>query len=576
MPMRRRNLRRPHILSLVLSLLVLALPASARTWTKELAQGVTLTQKVINPSGQVASTPQVISILKVDPKAPGLRIQAVLAQDRVLGADSTKGREKASSIAKRLNAAAVVNADFLPFFTGDVLSLHISGGELMSEPYPQRPVFGITSDGRFLFDKLELDAKIALPEGKWFPIRGINGPREQHRLMAYTSRFFDTTCTTNGGSEAVVKCDGLPVRVGVPLSGTVTEVRSMAGDALIPDGSLVLSGSGTGAKFIDEYLKPGTSVTMEFDLKPSKTKGWEKVVEAVGGGPWLVKGGKASIDAKDEGFQPGFCLSRYPRTALGAAQDGKLVLVTVDGQQSISAGMTLPQLAQVMLSEGCVEAINLDGGGSTTMATAFGILNSPSAGSERPVANALAVFANVPEQECPDFAITPDVSSVPSGQSVQLLLVDASGQPISADIASQAIWAASGGMGFVDQSGRFYGIKAGSGSVTAKIGARVARAPVETAPGSPDKLTARFEPDPTGAPNRSGLVISVKDLNGNSIEGCSVSVKVTGGTPDQPNLTTAKDGKASTGITWEAAPATPANATVTVTGLPALVVERPK
>ena len=550
--------------------------ASARTWTKELAQGVTLTQKVIGPSSKGTCSPQIINILKVDPKAPGLRIQAVLARDRVLGADSTKGREKASSIAKRLNAAAVVNADFLPFFTGDVLNLHISGGELMSEPYPQRPVFGITSDGQFLFDKLELDAKITLPEGKWFPIRGINGPREQHRLVAYTSRFFDTTCTTNGGSEAVVKCDGLPARVGVPLSGTVTEVRSMAGDAPIPADSLVLSGSGTGAKFIDEYLKPGASVTIEFGLKPSKTNGWEKVVEAVGGGPWLVKGGKASIDAKDEGFQPGFYLSRHPRTALGAAQDGKLVLVTVDGQQSISAGMTLAQLAEVMLSEGCIEAINLDGGDSTTMATAFGILNSPSEGTERPVANALAVFANASEQECPDFIITSSVSPIPSGRPVQLSLVDASGQPINADIASRAIWAASGGMGFVDQSGRFHRVKAGKGSVTAKIGSRIASLSVETVPGSPDRLTARFEADPIGAPNRNVLTVSVRDLNGNCVEGCQVSVQVTGGTPDQSALTTAKDGRASTGVTWEAAPGAPASTTITCAALPAVVVERPK
>jgi len=570
----RRSLERLRIAFLVVCLLVLASAASAQAWTKELAQGVTLTQKVINPSGQESSTPQIINTLKADPKAPGFRIQAVLGRDRVLGADSTKGRETVSSIAKRLNAVAVVNADFFPF-TGDVLNLHISGGELMSEPNPRRPAFGITSDGQFLFDKLEFDAKITLPEGKWFPIRGINRPREQHQLVAYTSRFSDTTCTTNGGSEAVVKCDGLPVRAGVPLSGTVTEARSMAGDTPIPADSLVLSGSGTGAKFVDKYLKPGAPATIEFGLKPSKTTGWERVVEAVGGGPWLVKCGKASIDAKDEGFQPGFYLGSHPRTAIGVTQDGKLVLVTVDGRQSISAGMTLAQLAEVMLSEGCIEAINLDGGGSTTMATAFGILNSPSEGTERPVANALAVFADTSEQECPDFIITSSVSPIPSGQPVQLSLVDPNGQPVSADIASRAIWAATGGMGFVDQSGRFCGIKVGKGSVTAKIGSRIASLPVEATPGLPDKLTARFESDPTGAPNRSLLKVSVRDVNGNCVEGCQVSVQVMGGTPDQPSLTTAKDGTASTGITWEAALGTPASATITCAALPAVVVERP-
>ena len=564
---------RLRVTVVILSLLVfLASAVSAQTVVKELAGGVTLRQNISSSP----DSPQIVNILTIDPKAPGIRIRAVLAQDRVYGTDWAKGRETVSSIAKRLNATAAMNADYFPMSSncpGDALNLHISGGELMSEPMPNRVVFGITSDGKMLFDKLELDARIILPD-KWFPIRGINRPRRMHELVAYTSKFFTSTCTSSGGSEAVITTQDLPVKVGVPIKGTVSEIRSSCGNTPIPDGAIVLSGAGTGAKFVDEYLKPGTNVTIEFNLKPSKTTGWEKVVEAVGGGPWLVKDGKVSIDAAAEGFQPILYLAAHPRTALGVTGGGKLVLVTVDGRQNISSGMTLIQLAQLMLSQECVEAINLDGGGSTTMAASFGILNSPCEGAERPVANALAVFADTPSTPPVEFSIKPPDGPAPSGTAAQLSLVDTSGQPITPELAAQAIWAAAGGAGFVDQSGRFYGFKVRKGSVTAKIGSCIVSVPVETVPGAACKLTAGWETDPSGAPNRSILVVSAADVNGNAVGDQRLSVEAIGGTPDQAELTTAGDGRASTGITWDAAPAVTAQATVKLGDLPPVILPR--
>ncbi len=127
-----------------------------------------------------------------------------------------------------------MNGDFYKWI-GDPTSLHISGAELISEPHPRRTVFGVTSDGEFLFDRLELDARITLPEGKWFPIRGINRARSQHELVAYTSKFFSSTTTSPEGSEAVITTSDLPVRLGVPIKGVVSEVRSNSGDTPIPE-----------------------------------------------------------------------------------------------------------------------------------------------------------------------------------------------------------------------------------------------------------------------------------------------------------------------------------------------------
>lgn len=563
-----------HLVSITLCLLAfLASAVSAQTWTKELALGVTLTQEV-TAAGE--GSPQIINVLRVDPNAPGVRIQAVLSQDKVFGKDGTKGRETVSSIAKRLGAAVVVNADYFPVQTncpGDVLNLHISGGELMSEPMSNRAVFGLSSYGFFLFDLLSFDAKITLPD-KTFPIRGINRPRKMHELVVYTPKFYSSTCTSSAGSEAVVKCDSLPIKVGVPITGKVSEVMSGCGDTPIPEGTIILSGAGTGAKFIDDYLKPGTPVTIEFDLKPSKTTGWDKVVEAVGGGPWLVKDGKVNVDAKEEGFQPAFYATAHPRTAVGVTANGMLVLATVDGRQSMSAGMSLADMGILMVSYGCVEAINLDGGGSTTMATASGILNSPCEGTERPVANALVVLSDA-VQLAPDteFTIAP-LEPVPSGTTVQPSLLDKNGQPIDQAIANRAVWASTGGAGFIDQSGRFYGVKARKGIVAAKIGSRTASIPIETVPGPAAGITAKIEADPSGAPNRSMIAVSVTDANGNAVAGAAATVSVTGGVPDQSDLITAGDGKASTGITWDAEFEATAEAAVTVGDLPPVIVQR--
>lgn len=574
----RGNRVRLVVLSIVLTL-VLSCGLSAEQWTKELAKGVTLTQIVKSPSGPEDKTvPRIVNVVKVDPKAPGVRIQMVLGHDRVWGLDETKGRETIGDMAKRLNAVVVLNADFCNW-TGDPLGLHISGGELISEPYPKRTMFGVTSDGKYLFDRLEFDARITLPDGKWFPIRGINRPRAQHELVAYTPRWFSSTCTSPEGSEAVITLTNPPVRVGVPLKGTVSQVRPDLGDTAIPENGIVLSGAGTGSDFLKNKLTEGTPVTIEFNLKGENTTGWEKVVEAVGGTPRLVRKGKISVEINEENLKPGFTEVTHPRTAIGVTADGKLVLVTVDGRQSVSTGMSLTDLAELMLSQGCVEAVNLDGGGSTTLAASFGTLNSPSDGKLRPLPNAIAVFADGDSfsAEAPEFTISPPPGPVTSGASVQLALLDVStGKPLRPELANLAVWSMKGTTNFVDQSGKLYGVKAGKTEVVVRLGSRTASIPVEAVPGPASKLKASLDADPDGVPNRGMLTVSVTDLNGNGVGGRQVAVRVVGGTPDQASLTTDRDGTASTGVMWDAAPGSPAEVAVTSGDLSPVVVRRPQ
>jgi len=110
------------------------------------------------------------------------------------------------------------------------------------------------------------------------------------------------------------------------------------------------------------------------------------VTTALGGGPILLEAGEPADWPPP---QP-----RHPRTVLGW-NDKQLVLAVVDGrQESLSVGMTYPELALLMSELGCTHAINLDGGGSSTLWLDGHIMNSPSDGRERRVANSLIVVLN--------------------------------------------------------------------------------------------------------------------------------------------------------------------------------------
>jgi hypothetical protein len=113
--------------------------------------------------------------------------------------------------------------------------------------------------------------------------------------------------------------------------------------------------------------------------------------QAVGGYPYVVVDGKAVTS-----FSPSHCPTRNPRTAVGLSRDRKtLYLVVVDGRWSSSAGMTCAELGQLMSGLGAFDALNLDGGGSTTMwIKGKGVVNHPSDGAQRVVANHLGVHAH--------------------------------------------------------------------------------------------------------------------------------------------------------------------------------------
>jgi exopolysaccharide biosynthesis protein len=141
-------------------------------------------------------------------------------------------------------------------------------------------------------------------------------------------------------------------------------------------------------------LKPGTKVKVYIDdTFPMKSeKGGVTAEDIVAGVPQLIKDGKIDITWEKEGSSKSFVETRHPRTAVAKLKDGKFLMITIDGRSEISGGIGLQDLAEYLLSLGAIDAMNLDGGGSTTMFVGGKVVNRPSdKEGERKVSDALLV-----------------------------------------------------------------------------------------------------------------------------------------------------------------------------------------
>jgi len=130
--------------------------------------------------------------------------------------------------------------------------------------------------------------------------------------------------------------------------------------------------------------RPGTPAPL-----PSKARPWG-VREALGAGPALIQGGKIWVTADEEVFFGTSIPNTHPRTAAGRTANGDLLLLVVDGRQESSRGVNLTELAGLLLDLGAVDALNLDGGGSSTLLVNGTLLNRPTGGTfQREVMSAL-------------------------------------------------------------------------------------------------------------------------------------------------------------------------------------------
>lgn len=199
-----------------------------------------------------------------------------------------------------------------------------------------------------------------------------------------------------------------------------------------------------------------------------------KLRDAVGAfGTTLVKDGKVKITATSN-----YYTDRASRTAVGITKTGKVVFMVLDGRQEpVSCGGSMIEIAQIMLEAGCVEAINLDGGGSTTFVSKpegqdeLQVTNKPSDGYARSVSSTLIMVSTAPSSTAFDHAIIEsDYSYATAGTEVQLTAVGVSATGNVAEMPEGYTWAVSNErLGSVTEDGVFTGLRNGSVDVYLKL-----------------------------------------------------------------------------------------------------------
>ncbi|HWI63458.1 MAG TPA: phosphodiester glycosidase family protein [Symbiobacteriaceae bacterium] len=286
-----------------------------------------------------------------------------------------------SGMAARSGAVAGVNGDFFDInSTNAPLGAEIQSGQLIKGPVPGwYKIAGVGTDRLGRLSELMLTGTVTLPAGDQ-PLAGLNQTAiSANGIGLYTPLW--GTATRAGAVAGAVQ-----VREVVVVEGKVTATAGAVSGTPIPANGLILLGREAGAEAL-AALREGDPVTVQY--APS-TDAIAPFAFAVGGNAILVKDGQ--IATSDDG-------DMHPRTAIGFSADGRqMLLVVVDGRQSSSRGMTMLELAQLMQSLGAHNALNLDGGGSSTFLTRLpgdpgvSVINSPSDGGERSVPNGVGIF----------------------------------------------------------------------------------------------------------------------------------------------------------------------------------------
>ncbi len=298
--------------------------------------------------------------------------------------------EPISTQANRVGAVAAVNGDFFDINNSTApLGVGIKDGTVLqspdADPTWRRSAAVVTPDGLGAIGEVLFEGTIALPGGRTAPLAGINKPTlASGAIEAFTPVWGSyCRCRATQGATGIAEVE--------VVDGRVTAVRDTPGEGAIPANGFVLVGREAGGVLL-AGLAVGDAVRIDYH---ARTTDGQQIRTALNGRQLLV------VDGVPQQASQGNNVPPAPRTAVGFSKDGtKMFVLTADGRQPAFAdGLGLDELAAMMVELGAYNAVNLDGGGSTTMVartpggTTAEVENRPSDGAERPDPNGLALFA---------------------------------------------------------------------------------------------------------------------------------------------------------------------------------------
>ena len=297
--------------------------------------------------------------------SPGLNDSLVIEPSTA--STTLAAKTKISAIANRENAIVAINGGYFKPQTGVPLGTLMINKKIYTGPIYDRVAMGIFDNG-FEMARVKLDAVLQTNIGG-LKIDNVNQPRmlSVHTIV-YTPDWGEySPPTPKYGKQIVVE------------DGKITKVTY--GRSKIPQNGFVVVGPEKKLNTIVNARK----LKLKLNINPE----WRDVNHIISGGPYLVKNGEVFVDMTAQKL--GSVGGRNPRTAIGYTKDNNLIMLTADGREGSSIGLTLMELANLMKDLGCVNAMNLDGGGSTVMYVNGQVVNKPAVQGGIPLSHTLTV-----------------------------------------------------------------------------------------------------------------------------------------------------------------------------------------
>lgn len=425
-----------------------------------------------------------IKVLRIDTTHPNIKI------DTLANEQTTDPLSTVLTLAEKNKAVAAVNASFFNSLgggTGYPDGPILRSGELLAtsgwynQNKDEMASFSIDHAGQVLFHYWRNSLTLTGPDNVPLVVSQYNQPsRQQYQDITVLDKKWGYT--TLGASEKY------PDLVEILVSqGQVAEIRQAQLATTMPgEGYVVITRGEQGAKLL-ETLRIGDPIQFAITSNPD----WSGLEMSATGSSLLIKDGRIP---ETFSYNLGSFSNKNPRTMVGSSQNGKeLILVTVDGRQDNSVGLTQIEAAHLMLELGAYNALIFDGGGSTTMVARQGgtnslkVVNIPSEGSLRAVANGIGVFSTASPGQLTELILETEDPNVFVDTSRKFTLkgVDKSFNPVEID-PNQIEWSVSG------VKGTFAGnilrpASVGKGKVTARIGDLTAELDIRSLSG-PAKL----------------------------------------------------------------------------------------
>lgn len=333
-----------------------------------------------------------VFFLVADMTNPHLTIKTGIGNDSIyIGEPVSKHAQRKSSEGNYYFAGT--NGDFYST-TGDYLNYPTSGsmiqGQIAKPTVSGRPVFAYDADKVPHIGIMSYSGQIDFGEEQW-PINYVNHLRETNYLVLYNEYNGKVTRTNQHGTEVLVELlDGYEWGSNETLKARVLEIEKGVGSMKIPKGKAVLSGHGTGATNLNKLaVDDVVDIKFSLSLKGNDTANYQQIT---GGDPYaiMLENGKVA--------QTGYWNEKHPRTGIGHSQDGNTIYFCVVDGRGYSQGVTTKEFGEIMQSAGAYTAVNMDGGGSSSMyINGYGsYVNAASDGYERSVANCIFAVSTAP------------------------------------------------------------------------------------------------------------------------------------------------------------------------------------